>query len=323
MATRRRPPMPAHAHSALMETAAIVSALPLFVRDALAPATDTLRSIGASSLPHASASLPRLWTLSKPSLFSHGCGRALVYLLLGILVNHVRRTLWPWLGGDLHYAPLGDLKLAIGSPHVFLGEVLGRGWGERIGMMAWKMGVDVLGAFAVGVLVEEEKKKEEEESVRIDVARVGAVVYMLSAVEYVHARTCHTVAVILACIKGLVPLPKTVWGIGGGGTEAHRAAHWEVLRGAGSAARTAVACRMVVYIMYALGPMVIGAMRGVAAGRPGMGMVMVGVGYVTYVVTRWSNKYYMLLEMWGMVMVLGWAAVAGVVVVREAWASRM
>jgi hypothetical protein len=300
--------MPAHAHSALMEADAIVSALPLAIRETLAPATDTLRS-----LPYVSASLPRLWALSRPSLFSRGRGRAFIYLLLAILVNHIRRTLWPWLGGDLHYAPLGDLKLAIGSPHLFLAEVLGRTWRERIEMMGIKMGVDVLGALAVGALVEE----KEGESVRMDVARVGAVVYMLSAVEYVHARTCHTLAVMVACVKGVVPLPKTIWGVGGGGSEAHRAAHWGVLRAAGSAARIALAVRVVVYVMFALVPMVVGAARGVGAGRPGMGVVMAGVGYVTYVVTRWSNKYYMVLEMWGMVLVMGWVAVAGVLVVGD------
>lgn len=53
-------------------------------------------------------------------------------------------------------------------------------------------------------------------------------------------------------------------------------------------------------------------------GRPELLVVMAATGWVTYAVMRWSNKYYMLFEMWGMVMVMGWTVVAVGVLGMEA-----
>lgn len=231
------------------------------------------------------------------ALFADGPARAAARLVLAILTNHVRRMLAPSLGAWVCATPLAALKLAVGSPHLFLDAQLvlasaPAAWGA----VAQKGAVDVLGGAAARMMVEADAKSAS--GTAREVAVVGVLVWALAAAEYVQARTCHAVAVVLAVGK-----------LVGGPAGVHRAVLGEVV------ARRWVGVPLCVwwvvyYLGFAVGPMVWGACASAARGRPGMLGLVGATAYVTYVVTRWSNKYYIVLELWGFVLVVGWVVIA-------------
>ncbi|KAH9240214.1 hypothetical protein K456DRAFT_1038441 [Colletotrichum gloeosporioides 23] len=90
----------------------------------------------------------------------------------------------------------GDGSMAVGSPDIFLKEEFEKGWrdgGKVLGDLLGMMAGDVLVRFRQGG--REMVRREEKVAV---VAAVGVVVWMLGAAEYVHARVAHLVAVGIA-----------------------------------------------------------------------------------------------------------------------------
>ncbi|KAL2753406.1 hypothetical protein ACRALDRAFT_1094745 [Sodiomyces alcalophilus JCM 7366] len=254
-----------------------------------------------------------LWALASASLLSEGYVAAGVYFILAILINHVRRMLAPWVGTlsgacFVHSAtPLSDLKLAVGSADVFLDEVLScSALGDVVGAVVVKGCLELLAALAVRRLVDGRSTTGKEVGIGMDVARLGFVVWMLAGAEYAQARSCRVIAVVAA------------WGKLVLGSRDHRVALGHVLARHGWAKVLAHGWSVGLYLCFGVVPLFRGAVGEAARGRIGLLGMLGAVVYVTYLVTRYSNKYYMILELWGLVMVCWWVVV-GVVVLGAHW----
>ncbi|RNJ52190.1 hypothetical protein D7B24_004206 [Verticillium nonalfalfae] len=170
------------------------------------------------------------------ALFADGLAPAAARFAVAILTNHVRRMLLPWLGAWVCATPLAHLKMAIGSPHLFLDAQLllasapASAPAAAFGGVAWtvaqKAVVDLLGGAAARTVVGADAHEASRTArdgprrrrVVVEVAAVGVLVWALAAAEYVQARTCHAVAVVMAVGK-----------LVGGPSEVHRVVLGEVL----------------------------------------------------------------------------------------------
>lgn len=148
-------------------------------------------------------------------------------VVFGVLANHIRRVLCPGLGVGGYAGPVGMLKLARGSPELFLKEEFengfpGRSWGLASGGATKVLG-DWLGAFAGGMLwgcvsrLEDSRRPRRRNEEKMDerwiekaerserkmgcVAAVLVLVWALAGAEYVHARGAHVVALGVAYWK--------------------------------------------------------------------------------------------------------------------------
>lgn len=82
---------------------------------------------------------------NRPTLLS---SFSITHILLAATLNHIRRTLIPWLGGGYLWQrhPLEDLRLAISNPEAFIQEMLEGGW--------WRVGWRVMGCYIVKWVVD-------------------------------------------------------------------------------------------------------------------------------------------------------------------------
>ncbi|KAL0941665.1 uncharacterized protein CTRU02_204428 [Colletotrichum truncatum] len=312
-----------------------------------------------------------------------GYGRNFAIVLFAILVNHVRRVLFPSTAVGGYAGPIGMLKLAAGSPELFLLEEFemgfpGRNWGYRSGALA-KIAWDWVGIFAGETLnggvakldarnrwkdaargdgvrpaagrpvkATQEDWGREADGERIErkistVAAVVVVVWYLGAAEYIHARIAHVVSVGIA-----------YWKMASGG-DVYRDALWRAFVPGGSLPRGAGFVEVIeafvtgfwkngdkfriiffhfelwVYLVYAIYPLLrLALLRAVGFGQtrgrggvrwlgpsPGLAGVLAGWVWLTGYVAKYSNKYYIGLQV-SEALLVGWwafAAVVGVVVV--------
>ncbi|KXH51829.1 hypothetical protein CSAL01_06288 [Colletotrichum salicis] len=181
------------------------------------------------------------------ALFIGGYGHSFAVVVFAVLVNHVRRMLAPALGVGAFGGPILTLKLAIGSPALFLGEEVEVGFFGRASTPegAWKLLGDVVGTIVFErVLVRAAEELEtvkgyskietkgstangrtkDADEVRVRViqkrrtaALVVYLVWILGCAEYLHTRAAHVVAVGIAYTKLLR------------GDMLHKQALWEVI----------------------------------------------------------------------------------------------
>ncbi|KAK1584970.1 uncharacterized protein LY79DRAFT_559936 [Colletotrichum navitas] len=131
----------------------------------------------------------------EPSDGSPRFARAFAAVVFAVLANHVRRMALPALGVSGFGAPIATLKLAAGSPAIFLKEemeigILGRnaGWEG-----ASKVVGDIVGGFAVrGAVAGSPRRWGSEADKAMVVMAVVYCVWVLGCAEYVHARAVHT-----------------------------------------------------------------------------------------------------------------------------------
>ncbi|KAK5989244.1 hypothetical protein PT974_10750 [Cladobotryum mycophilum] len=133
----------------------------------------------------------------------HGIA-ATVYLLVAILVNHIRRVLTPWMGQFMWHHAIENMKFARSSPHYFLEESLGRcsAWG--VGEWAcWCYAIEFVWRVVRGRVLGRERdvssEKGEEsggrvEEMKMDVYRVVYLVVCLAAAERAYVETCWVAA---------------------------------------------------------------------------------------------------------------------------------
>ncbi|KZL78233.1 hypothetical protein CT0861_07882 [Colletotrichum tofieldiae] len=245
--------------------------------------------------------------------------RNFAIVVFAILVNHVRRMVFPALGVGGFGAPIATLKLAVGSPEIFLREemdmgILGRnaGW-EGV----WKVVGDVVGGSAVKDVLVGASDQEIEKSMV-----VGAVVYcvwILGCAEYVHARAVHVVAVGIAYTKLIC------------GGPAHQQALRNILLPSASSRTLKVLgshLELACYVVYGLLPLLYLAARFAlrlkpTRSRPELALLIAGWAWGTGYATRYSNKYYIGLEMSGLLLVLWWISAAAAVFAWTALRTRL
>ncbi|EFQ30147.1 uncharacterized protein GLRG_05291 [Colletotrichum graminicola M1.001] len=262
--------------------------------------------------------------LARPAELSDGSphlARAFAVVVFAILTNHVRRMVLPALGVGGFGAPITALKLAAGSPAIFLKEemetgILGRsaGWEG-----ASKVIGDIVGGFAVrGAVAGTPRRWDSEADKAMVVTAVVYCVWVLGCAEYVHARAVHTVAVSIAYAKL----------IRGGPT--YRQALREILLPSTSSGVLKVLgshLELAYYVTYGLLPLLCLAARSAfrpepRRGGPGLALLVTGWAWGTGYVTRYSNKYYIGLEMSGLLLVVWWVLAAAAVFVWRALRTR-
>ncbi|GJC96778.1 hypothetical protein ColKHC_05604 [Colletotrichum higginsianum] len=236
--------------------------------------------------------------------------RGFAVVVFAILANHVRRMVLPALGVGGFGAPIATLKLAAGSPAIFLEDevragVLGRnaGWEG-----AWKVVGDAVGGYVVERVADGGGTKTRGQRTDRDMVVSTAVflVWALGCAEYVHARAAHAAAVGIAHVKLLL------------GGPSHRRALAGILFPPSAAGVLAVLgshLELACYVAYGLLPLLSFAAglvfrRDPRRSRPGLAVLMAGWAWGTGYVARYSNKYYIGLEMSGLLLVGWWTLAA-------------
>ncbi|KAK1634216.1 hypothetical protein BDP81DRAFT_432379 [Colletotrichum phormii] len=282
------------------------------------------------------------------ALLVGGYGRSFAVVVFAVLVNHVRRMLAPALGVGAFGGPISTLKLAIGSPALFLSEEVEVGFFGRLFTPkgAWKLLGDVVGTIVLErVLVRAAEEldtmkgyskvetkgstasgsMEKGDQIRLRAAEkrmtsalVVYLVWILGCAEYLHARAAHVVAVGIAYTKLLR------------GEMLHKQALWEVLlpftsprslsliENVGESLSVVrfhleLAC-FIAWGLYPLIRLAIGSTfrMNPRKSRPGLAVLISTWAWGTGYVTRYSNKYYVGLEMSGILLVIWWIAACGV-----------
>jgi hypothetical protein len=281
------------------------------------------------------AGMSQLWPQAKASILRHGYRRAFGYFGVAILTHHIRRMLAPWLGLYMYHTPLADVKMALGSPSVFLDEALSYTWRFALFMAAQKWVTDMFGAVTIRILGLDAESSENWGSAQsrapspplgpgpdgnpivtisapvnlpkplMDVARVGYLVWTLASAEYMFARSANTAAFLIAYTK-LVFL----------GGDAEHIALGRVLQRHWANVPLHV-WQVVYYISNGLYPILSGALASALRGQASLLLVIVGVSGGLAFVTRYSNKLYIVLELSGLVLVLGLCVVAAMVLGKE------
>ncbi|KAF3810012.1 hypothetical protein GCG54_00002461 [Colletotrichum gloeosporioides] len=270
--------------------------------------------------------------------FLGGEGGRVGVVVFAVLVNHVRRMVVKGsvVGGFGGVVP--GVKMAVGSPDIFLKEEVEKGWG------GWgKVVGDVVGMAAGDVLVRFEERgrvKTRREMKEAVVAAVVVVVWMLGAAEYVHARVAHLVAVVIA-----------YWRMVNGG-EVYWEALWRVFcpegpslmavikeEGYGAVGRAFVQgfwgnerrlrilffhVELAMYAVYGVYPLLkLASIRALGMTwvrgtgwkwvgiSPWLAVLIAGWAWGTAFVARYSNKYFIGLQMCDMVLVGWWIVAVG------------
>ncbi|KZL75676.1 hypothetical protein CI238_04876 [Colletotrichum incanum] len=278
--------------------------------------------------------------------------RNFAIVVFAIIVNHVRRMVFPALGVGGFGAPMATLKLAVGSPEIFLREEMEAGiFGRNAGWEgAWKVVGDVVGGSAARDVVARGSDQwsmhrrggrimqnprsfiEKDDGRKVTEPRgremekgmvVGAVVYcvwILGCAEYVHARAVHAVAVGIAYTKLIC------------GGPAHQQALRDILLPPSASSSTLKVLgshlELAHYIAYGLLPLLYLAARSAlkltpTRSRPELALLIAGWAWGTGYVTRYSNKYYIGLEMSGLLLVLWWISAAAAVFSWTALRTRL
>jgi hypothetical protein len=228
-----------------------------------------------------------------------GRRRAAGRVLVGVLLNHVRRILVPWLGQFFWYHAVHDLKLARSSPHHLLLRTLSWAWVDMALWVPWAYGIE-LGRQALEARIQ---RLEDADEVRpggrgrlADVLTAAYVAATLTRVEHAYARTCWTCGQVYAC--------------------------WQLLLNGDAAGRLFLAglcrehwARMLVQLCFVLhwglcrmAPVVERGLLRRRGGRRLASLATYGVvGAATAYVARYSNKYFVLLEMSDMLVTFAWA----------------
>jgi hypothetical protein len=230
-----------------------------------------------------------------------GRRRAAGRVLVGVLMNHVRRILAPWLGQFFWYQAVQDLKLARSSPHYLLLRTLSWAWTDMALWVLWACAIPLarraLEARIQRLVYAGAGADEARRGGRGRLADVLTATYVAAAltrVEHAYARACWTGGQVYAC--------------------------WQLLNG-DAAGRLFLAglcrehwARMLVQLGFVLhwwlcrvAPLV---ERGLLR-RSGRRLASVpaygAVGAATAYVVRYSNRYFVLLEVSDMLVTFAWA----------------
>lgn len=258
-------------------------------------------------------------------------------VVFAVLVNHVRRMVVKGSVVGGFGGVVAGVKMAVGSPE-FLREEVEKGWGG-----GGKLVGDLLGMMAGEVLVRLEERgrvKTRREEKGAVVAAVVLVVWMLGAAEYVHARVAHLVAVGIAywrMVSGGEMYWEALWRVfcpngpslmavlKEGGYRALGRAFVEGFWANEHRLRILFFhAELLVYMVFGVYPLLKLALTralgfGFVRGKgwrwvgmsPWLAVLIAGWAWGTGFVARYSNKYFIGLQMCDMVLVGWWIVVVG------------
>ncbi|KAK1772883.1 hypothetical protein QBC33DRAFT_584355 [Phialemonium atrogriseum] len=288
---------------------------PLLGRITHSSIADTLDQLGSGAL---TGRFNDNWPLLKSALLSDGYRAAAAYVGIAILLNHVRRTLFPWMGTYMFHDPMEDLRLVLSRPDVFLDQVLSFSLGWAIFSYAQKYACDILGGLAMGLLLLDNDRAPQatlhsaatgdtatlaaspkpvpEPLMRA--ARVGYILWALSAADYIFARTANTISFLLALRRLLLPR-----------SPSEHLALTTTLK-SHLPALPLVALQLHTYTTTALWPLSRAALLGAASGSPGLLLLPASAAAACWAVLRFRARLYMAIQLAGMFVALA-LAVAG------------
>lgn len=232
------------------------------------------------------------------AFFQHGYCHAMMCMVVAVLVNHIRRVLTPWLGGFFILEIVADMKMARSVPHYFVQQSLGFPWQW---FFVW-LGISYILQTAMEPLAEAAAVKT-----RGPVWRILWLTLTIAGAEHAYAHACWTAAHIYA--HGTLILY--------GGSEEQ--GFMQSLLDA-NPVRAAVLLGLVVWgLHHYLVPMATKMPRG----RWAAGVLYALISLVTARVVRYSNYYFIALEVSDMLGTFCWFGVGLVVVCVEALRDRL
>ncbi|CEJ80683.1 hypothetical protein VHEMI00855 [[Torrubiella] hemipterigena] len=239
-------------------------------------------------------------------LLSDGYAAAWGKLVAAVLVNHVRRIAVPWLGQQpLFSSSLELMKMAKSSPYFVLEEMLrvpiGRVGVWAVTMMAYasiRQGLmSFFLSYEIMVVRRDAMKRILKEKMVSDVLMVVLLSMAVMHAEYVYGEAAWAAALLVSVVKVAVY----------GAPESLRMLWNLVTESVGSMSRL-----LLVSVLFQNN-----VSRGLSLLAPRGGRLPLavylfgaGVGYVTYNVVRYSNYYFIALEMREMLLTWLWLAVA-------------
>ncbi|CAH0015227.1 unnamed protein product [Clonostachys rhizophaga] len=225
----------------------------------------------------------------RRSLVAHGRSHGAVCLVVAITLNHMRRLLFPAATQFFWPHALADMKLARSSPHRLLEQsVVSFDW---LPFVAWAVFTYLLAMLPalLGQLVTAHCGRG---SSRATAAAciVAYVAASLAWAEHAYVQSCWTLAQLYAC-----------WRLVSRGGDAERAFLQKLLEEQ-SARATAVLGLVALGLHFRVLPVAQQAVRG---HWPGV-LVYLGMGVGTAYMVRYSNKFFILLELADMWITLAW-----------------
>ncbi|KAH7319589.1 hypothetical protein B0I35DRAFT_477927 [Stachybotrys elegans] len=225
------------------------------------------------------------------SLLSNGYGCAVAYAVAAVLINHIRRVLIPWIGHFLWRETLEGMKTARSSPHYYLQRSLNYEWQAIVFYLVIPQYCLTNGQRA---LENKLRLGTSAQGKMMDVCRVAYLVLALMTFETVYAETCCVAA------QGYAYARILIWG-----SEAEAAfleqlarERWDMLL----VQAALVLCWLGTRALPTLKSVLEAAVRGHVEWAAMLGCLCYGTAYLV----RYSNKYFILLEMRGMLLTFAW-----------------
>lgn len=282
--------------------------------DSILPKFEALFSISRANFSSQNSS-KRL----KDALLADGYRVAFLQAVVAILINHIRRTLVPWLGAFMFYHPMDDLRLALSNPDVFVDQTLSYSWSWAFfsHLQTYLFGVLAILTTQVLLLNNGRLPRSTQERFRsspravivslegaMHLCRIATGVYMLMTLDYIFCRGTHTISCLIAVSKLLA------------GNKAEHQALSQALVAPWSKVPI-VALMLWLYVRHALVPTFSGALRFAALGRPGLLITLLSAAGGVASTIRWRARLYILLEMSPMFVVLGFLGMTLVLLAKE------
>ncbi|KAJ4415258.1 hypothetical protein N0V85_002804 [Neurospora sp. IMI 360204] len=289
------------------------------------------------------------WPLLKTALLSSGHGPLFIYLIIAILLNHIRTIFCPWLGNWMWYTPMEDLRLGLSNPAFFLEYALGFSWRWYAFSFIQKLVWDFGGGVAIATLTivyggvpdpsdlsqagggdlggmstlhlshsdsdsdsdldAEQKKKQKEQKWKTRKLEAVKVGYLVWALATLE----HMFSRSLNTITFLVAWYKLAFR---GGDAEHLAMVSIAIK---NWTRMPLHVSQVYwYMMNALWPIVLSAVAlAVGAGQPGMLIVLATIVGGVAAVIRYRRTVFIALEVSGVFVVMGFLVVSAVLLAVE------
>lgn len=290
------------------------------------------------------------WTTLQAYVFRHGWPCGCAYLLAAVLLHHVRRTLWPGLGGYVLADAGEDWRLVLARPDVFLEQVLATAsWPRLLQSSAQKRAVDVIagGGCALFLAADDDGLAVAVQQAVAshghghghgaaartvmrrakDAAAVILLLWLFSCVEYAVVRIFDVGALFFAVGSLLRSGAKAK---AEAQAEAEAEAETDVLTEAlrRALARDTVSAallfwsQLVAYPAWGVCPLLWTAVHAAVGGRrrrrqPGLLVAVLAAIAAMYALLRYRSRLYIAIETSGLFVVLAFAALSGLLVLAD------
>lgn len=232
----------------------------------------------------------------------------MLQILAAVILNHVRRVLVPWLGQFIWWHAVENMKFARSSPHYFLESSSSFTWREVLFWMTGILAVSLSRKAVWRTLVKMEavthdetdeslkqrRNKPGNEDVKLGICTILYLAMSLTKMEMRYTQTSFSAAYIYGILRLVMY-----------GSAAEKAFLYNCLYERWLHAT--FQCCLVLYWAYrCFLPTTGQVISATAAGQPAMGVFHCIIWGGTAYLVRYSNKYFILLELSDMLVTFGW-----------------